>query len=513
MRLDRRARARVCPASGDARTRGGGSMTGTVTRGRAASTRDAHRLTRATARSQARGGARDGPPSPRSPRRRVSFDNARRVLASGKARWRSLRARTQSTVLMILSAAGITVAGHAYAILLCFSAQFAMTRELFRFVASSHEEESGAGEETAALRRTTNTLRWYWFWTLVFAAYGRFVKYMWLGFKSAGEWRELLLEGPEVSPGAWLVMQHTFLSFCAYVGGLVYFVLTLRKGKYAYQFAQFAWTHMILAATSMTGYFNVANILEGMVWFIFPIFLVVMNDIMAYICGKMFGKTPLIKISPNKTWEGFIGAFICTIVAAPFMASYLQRFRYFTCPPSGDMYYLGVFSKVFSKKEFCAPDEPFIVSDKPITMFFGHILGRVVTRFTGIASIRCSTFMLHSLVLATFASTVAPFGGFFASGFKRAFHIKDFAETIPGHGGITDRLDCQVINSCFSSIYLANFVKHVGGSLTLGMLLTKIELVSDEHMLHLYEALGKMVEARGLLPASTAAAAVAERSL
>ena len=35
-------------------------------------------------------------------------------------------------------------------------------------------------------------------------------------------------------------------------------------------------------------------------------------------------------------------------------------------------------------------------------------------------------------------------GGFFASGFKRAFKLKDFGDTIPGHGGITDRFDCQV---------------------------------------------------------------------
>ena len=35
-------------------------------------------------------------------------------------------------------------------------------------------------------------------------------------------------------------------------------------------------------------------------------------------------------------------------------------------------------------------------------------------------------------------------GGFFASGFKRAFELKDFGDTIPGHGGITDRFDCQV---------------------------------------------------------------------
>ena len=43
-----------------------------------------------------------------------------------------------------------------------------------------------------------------------------------------------------------------------------------------------------------------------------------------------------------------------------------------------------------------------------------------------------------------FASIIAPFGGFFASGFKRGFKIKDFGDFIPGHGGMTDRMDCQV---------------------------------------------------------------------
>ena len=51
---------------------------------------------------------------------------------------------------------------------------------------------------------------------------------------------------------------------------------------------------------------------------------------------------------------------------------------------------------------------------------------------------------LHAVVLAMFASIFAPFGGFFASGFKRGFKIKDFGDSIPGHGGMTDRMDCQV---------------------------------------------------------------------
>jgi phosphatidate cytidylyltransferase len=49
------------------------------------------------------------------------------------------------------------------------------------------------------------------------------------------------------------------------------------------------------------------------------------------------------------------------------------------------------------------------------------------------------------MTLSLFASFIAPFGGFFASGFKRALKIKDFADTIPGHGGITDRMDCQIL--------------------------------------------------------------------
>jgi phosphatidate cytidylyltransferase len=38
--------------------------------------------------------------------------------------------------------------------------------------------------------------------------------------------------------------------------------------------------------------------------------------------------------------------------------------------------------------------------------------------------IKVEPFILHAVVMALFASLIAPFGGFFASGFKRAFKIK-----------------------------------------------------------------------------------------
>jgi len=42
--------------------------------------------------------------------------------------------------------------------------------------------------------------------------------------------------------------------------------------------------------------------------------MIICNDIMAYMFGFFFGRTPLIKLSPKKTWEGFIGGAISTVV-------------------------------------------------------------------------------------------------------------------------------------------------------------------------------------------------------
>jgi phosphatidate cytidylyltransferase len=64
----------------------------------------------------------------------------------------------------------------------------------------------------------------------------------------------------------------------------------------------------------------------------------------------------------------------------------------------------------------------------------------------------------HTFIFATFASLIAPFGGFFASGLKRTFKIKDFGDSIPGHGGMTDRMDCQFIMGFFAYMYYHSFI-------------------------------------------------------
>lgn len=36
--------------------------------------------------------------------------------------------------------------------------------------------------------------------------------------------------------------------------------------------------------------------------------------------------------------------------------------------------------------------------------------------------------------------------------------MKDFGDTIPGHGGVTDRFDCQLIMAMFAYLYYWNYV-------------------------------------------------------
>ena len=42
--------------------------------------------------------------------------------------------------------------------------------------------------------------------------------------------------------------------------------------------------------------------------------MIIINDVMAYMFGFFFGRTPLIKLSPTKTWEGYVGGGAATVL-------------------------------------------------------------------------------------------------------------------------------------------------------------------------------------------------------
>jgi phosphatidate cytidylyltransferase len=150
----------------------------------------------------------------------------------------------------------------------------------------------------------------------------------------------------------------------------------------------------------------------GMVWIFVPALYMIINDTMAYVGGQLIGKHPLLpSISPKKTWEGFVVAALSTV---------------------GVAYWLGSYSnKLLETSEILKKWYPL---DK-----------------------------MDGMILAVFTSLVAPFGGFLASIIKRAYGQKDFGATLPGHGGLVDRLDCQVLLAPAVHFYL-NLFKFVQDS-------------------------------------------------
>lgn len=106
-------------------------------------------------------------------------------------------------------------------------------------------------------------------------------------------------------------------------------------------------------------------------------------------------------------------------------------------------------------------------------------------------------YQFHLLFMACFASLVAPFGGFFASGFKRAFNIKDFGDSIPGHGGMTDRMDCQFLMGVFVYVFYSSFIRE--NNVTVGSVLqTIVSGLTIEEQLELIQDLKHYLRGQGI---------------
>ncbi|KAK7194435.1 CDP-DAG synthase [Novymonas esmeraldas] len=234
-----------------------------------------------------------------------------------------------------------------------------------------------------------------------------------------------------------------FLSFCGVMLGLVIFVLSLRKGMYRYQFIQFTWTAMMLMFSQVQFAGEMRNMVRGMIWFLLPVSCVVNNDIWAYIFGKCFGRTKLLSLSPKKTVEGFLGAFVFTVVWAFWFCGFLSHFPQMYCPAVG-------FTNAVNTR--CKRDPVFLQEEVALPLWMQQVSGG------RLSTLLVSPAQKHAIVLGTFASLLAPFGGFFASGLKRAFKLKDFGDLIPGHGGMTDRMDCQGLMGLFTYCYLRTYL-------------------------------------------------------
>jgi len=131
-------------------------------------------------------------------------------------------------------------------------------------------------------------------------------------------------------------------------------------------------------------------------------------DTFAYLFGVRFGKTKIMpSVSPKKSWEGFAGGFIFTIIAT------FTLINIGFLPKNGS--YLNFYSVAF------------------------------------------------------FLPFTATLGDFIESHFKRQAGVKDSGNFIPGHGGMLDRMDAFMITipaimiSLFliSTIYYSIIIKFI----------------------------------------------------
>jgi phosphatidate cytidylyltransferase len=130
--------------------------------------------------------------------------------------------------------------------------------------------------------------------------------------------------------------------------------------------------------------------------FILGIFLLIWcNDTFAYIVGSLIGKRKLLlRISPGKTWEGFFGGGLFTLVLAWFLVDLL-----------------------------------------PLPFFWR------ITR-------------IDWLVIGLIIFTIGTLGDLIESMFKRSTGVKDSGKIMAGHGGVLDRFDSLTLSVPFIYGYL-----------------------------------------------------------
>ena len=158
------------------------------------------------------------------------------------------------------------------------------------------------------------------------------------------------------------------------------------------------------------------------------------NDGWAYLVGRSFGRTSLITLSPNKTVEGFLGGAFFVVLTVLLYVGLSFEYPTFICQI--ESYSLEPFHPVN-----CLPELNSGFQTKTYTIF-------------GAYSYTTTFATLVACMFGLFTSIAGPFAGFLASGIKRGYQIKDFSDSLPGHGGFLDRFDCQMLVSCFGTVIL-----------------------------------------------------------
>ncbi len=142
------------------------------------------------------------------------------------------------------------------------------------------------------------------------------------------------------------------------------------------------------------------------------------SDVGAYFVGVLFGKHPMNpRISPHKTWEGFIGGCIFSWLC-----------------------YFGL--AAMFEYAFHMPLVPGLLQYSSSSLLTSmNVLG--------------GTSWIFLAIIGLLLSFTGNLGGFLFSLIKRHYAIKDYGKIFPGHGGVIDRFDSLLTNALIVSLLLS----------------------------------------------------------
>ncbi len=415
--------------------------------------------------------------SPTGPRMAMSANQ----VAKDEKKKSKLIVRVISSFAMISVFGGCVLMGHLYVCGVVALAEVMLFRELVKVRYNAYFARV---ENTVPLFRTT---QWAWFSVAIFYTYGDFIS-------------EVVQSNKDLHYLVPYAEYSKTIAFGWYAAVFVLTIATMQAGHVKFQLNQLCWTILVLCWTIGQMKYIMHNVFNGLIWFTLPFLLVCNNDVMAYFCGRAFGrkfiKRPFLWFSPNKTWEGFIGGGICTVIVAWFLSRMLAQFQWMTCPvnkfelfpghlecPDNEIQHMFVDAQsvlphqlfeMFPQRlvkmipgiaEMCTVDDGALQSGEyrhlgPVS-YQECIDGEDSHSFHHFELVVKNVYpiQIHALWLALFASIVAPFGGFLASAIKRAYGIKDFDSLIPGHGGFTDRFDCQFLMALCTWVHYNSFCR------------------------------------------------------
>ena len=147
--------------------------------------------------------------------------------------------------------------------------------------------------------------------------------------------------------------------------------------------------------------FTVDNTIKPGLLLIYVIVATFVTDAGAYFVGVFFGKNKMNeRISPKKTWEGFVGGIVISFVISSVIGICFAALNYPILP-------------IFDLNHW-----------------------------------------YYILIISLLVPLLATLGDFVFSSIKRYWGIKDYGKLIPGHGGVLDRLDSIFFAVIISSIFV-----------------------------------------------------------